>query len=126
MIMASSRHRNRDRLEDSQFQTSLAGREFELGSFWRLELLGFGHEATALIEIYAPFARSAVGMVLSDFVFKAVTEIAAGIGMWNAQKIAKFRQEKLAVGTLGRAGLRPAGDERVGGLNRHDSASLKS
>ncbi len=58
-------------------------------------------------------------MMLGDFVFEAVPGVAAGIGMGDSEKIAEFGKEKLAVGALGGAGFGPAGDERVGGVNRH-------
>jgi hypothetical protein len=91
-----------------------------------LELLRFEHEAAAFIQIDPASAGRAVRVTLSDFVFKAITRIAAGIGVWNAQKIAQLGKEKLAVGEFGRRSLGPAGDERIGGLNRHAPESLNS
>ncbi len=64
-------------------------------------------------------------MAVFDFVFAAVAVLAAGIRMGDAEEIAKLGQGNLAVGAFERAGARPAGDERVGGGNRHGESDAK-
>ena len=82
-------------------------------------MFGFQDEAAAFVEVNAAFAGGAVGVVLGDFVFEAVTGVAGGVGMRDGQEIAEFGKEKLAVGAFGGTGFGPAGDERIGGVNRH-------
>ena len=47
-------------------------------------------------------------------------------GVRKVEQITEFGEKKLAVGAFGGAGGGPAGDERVGGLNRHNGVSLRS
>jgi hypothetical protein len=46
--------------------------------------------------------------------------------MGDSEEVAEFGEEKLVVGAFGGAGFGPAGDERVGGVNRHGGGGLKA
>ena len=59
------------------------------------------------------------GSILADTSYWRRTRYAGGVGMVDAEKIAKFGEKKLAVGAFRGAGFGPAGNERVGDLNRH-------
>jgi hypothetical protein len=89
--------------------------EIKFGGFGGLELFGFEDEAAAFVEVNPPLAGGAVGVVLSDGVFETIAAVARRVGMRHAEQVAKFGEEKLAIGAFGGAGVGPARDERGGG-----------
>src|SRR4051812_36744544 len=93
-------------------------------SLCRLKLFRFHHETTALLQVDSTTRGRAVRNPLSYLIFKSVAVVAGRIGTSNAEQIAQFGKEKLAVGTLGRAGICPASYERGSGLKRHSNRSM--
>jgi hypothetical protein len=59
-------------------------------------------------------------MMLGDFVFEGIPVVTARVRVRHLKEVTEFGEEKLAVGAFGGTGFGPAGDERIGGLNRHE------
>ena len=92
---------------------SVSGGEFE----WRgggagfLKLLGFEDEVGALVEVNAALDGGAVGVMLRHGKLEEVTGAGVVVGWRDFEQVAEFEQEALGVGTFGRTGGRPVGDE---------------
>jgi hypothetical protein len=89
------------------------------GGLGRLELLGLQNKAAALVKINAALGGGTVRMMLRYVVLERVARFTGRLGQGYPQDVTKPAEEGLAIGALGGAGGRPAGDERFGTLRRH-------
>ena len=82
-------------------------------------MLRFEDEAATLVEVDPAGRSRAVGMMLGDRKFEGVPEGMGGVRMGNAEEVAEFGEEKLAIGPFRRCGLGPSGDELVDRTGDH-------
>jgi hypothetical protein len=91
----------------------------EVAALAAWKLLGLQRESPALVEINPSFSGGTVRIVLCYVVFERVACFPRRLGSGLPQHVTKLAKEGLAIGALGIADCRPAGDERFGTLRRH-------